>query len=184
MTTDDVSKDELESFVNEAMANGWPGNTVPRTDADFPGFYGGNYRRGPWRCLDVWSGATTDAGMLIVFFNETSVWTCGYRGGILHGSRHVEQTTVVENELFDFLIAALRSSQHGAFRLRGPASVISEDGRWRYRFVVRGDVESFIATEQIYEHESLSYERILIGGRVGDGIAYGTRSLETGSWAS
>ena len=173
-----VSKGELEDFVNEAMSNGWPGNTVPRTDADFPGFSGGNYRRGPWRCLDVWSGATTDAGMLVVFLHETSVWTCVYRGGVLGGTRHVEQTNIADNEIFDFLVKALRSPQTGALKLRGPAEITSEDRRWRYRFALQGDVESFIATEQIYEHKTLSYERILVGGRVGDGVAYGPRSLD------
>ena len=169
---------DLEGFVNEAMANGWPANTLPRTDDDFPGFFGGNYRRGPWRCLDVWSGATTDAGMIVVFLDEAPVWTCAYRGGLLRGSRHLEQTTIADNELFDFLIKALRTPQDAAFKLRGPARLISDDGRWRYRFSINGEVDSFVATEQIYERQILAYERILIGGSVGDGIAYGARSLD------
>lgn len=168
---------ELEDFVNEAIANGWPDNTAARTDDDFPKFYGGNYRRESWRCLDVWSGATTDAGMLVVFLEEAPVWTCTYRGGILESSRHSEQTRIAENELFDFLVQALRTPHRASFRLRGPEELTSADGRWRYSYRLRGDVESFVATEQIEEDGVLAYERILIGGCVGDGVAYGSGPL-------
>jgi len=168
----EMDVDELQDFVNDAMANGWPGNTVPRTDADFPGFYGGNYRSGQWRCLDVWSGATTDAGMVVVFFKESPSWTCVYRGGILRGNRHLEQTSVEENELFGFLIEALHSPQDAVFRLRGPSEFASGDLRWRYEFSLKGDIESFIATEQIYENGTLAYERVLMGGCIGDGVSY------------
>ncbi|MGW5237513.1 DUF5680 domain-containing protein [Monashia sp. NPDC004114] len=169
---------ELEDFINEAIANGWPSNTVPRTDADFPKFHGGNYLRGPWRCLDVWSGATTDAGMLVVFLEESPVWTCVYRGGLLVGSPYLKQTTVPDNELFDFLITALSSPNSDAFKLRGPSRLDSRDGRWTYRMALQGDVQSFVATEQILERGKLAYERILAGGLVGDGAAYGPKSFD------
>lgn len=168
---------ELADFINEAIANGWPDNTAARDDDDFPDFYGGNYRRGSWRHLDIWSGATTDAGMMVVFFDEKPVWNCAYRGGILRGSTHVQQTTIEDNELFNFLITALRAPQNAAFKLRGPAAHVSEDGQWRYTFELRGDVVGFTAAEQIYDRGSLAYERILIGGCIGDGVAYAAQSL-------
>lgn len=171
---------ELQEFVAEAVANGWPANTTARTDEDFPGFYGGSYRRGDWRYLDVWSGATTDAGMMIVFRQEKPIWTCTYRGGILHGNTHVNQTSIEENELFNFLIDALRTEHTGPIKLRGPASYQSTDGRWQYTFNLRGDLAGFVGVEQIFDGSIMAYERMLIGGRVGDGVAYAPRSLNLG----
>lgn len=168
---------ELEDFVNEAIANGWPDNTAARTDVDFPKFYGGNYRRDQWRCLDVWSGATTDAGMIVVFLKENPVWVCTYRGGILGSSQHRHETDVAANELYRFLVQALRAPNTEHLRLRGPEEVKSADGRWRYSFSLRGETLSFVAFEHIYEDGELAYERIFIGGRVGDGVQYGLNSL-------
>lgn len=47
---------QTRDHLTEAAATGWPDNTVPRNDPDFPGFYGGSYTRGDWRYLDIWSG--------------------------------------------------------------------------------------------------------------------------------
>jgi len=172
-------ENELGAFVTEAIACGWPDNTVPRTDADFPGFYGGEYTRADWRYLDIWSGASTDAGMMVVFRAGSAVWICTYRGGILP-SEHLEQTSVAENELFRFLIDALRADGTPVVRLRGPARHTSGDGRWEYKFEMSGSIDGFWAMEQIRDHGVLAYERVLLGGRVGDGVSYGTGSLLDG----
>ena len=168
---------ELASFIADAVASGWPDNTVPRTDADFPGFYGGSFERADWRYLDLWTGASTDAGMMSVFNRNSAVWICTYRGGILPTTSHLNNTTIGENELFRFLIEALRAELGPDPRLRGPNRYGSQDGRWRYIFDMVGSLDCFWATEQIYENGVLSYERLLIGGRVGDGVPYGPGSL-------
>jgi hypothetical protein len=174
--------DGLQDFIGEAIANGWPDNTLPRADQEFTGFYGGSYSRGAWRYLDLWAGASTDAGMMIVFRYDTPSWICTYRGGILPTSKQLAVTTLADNELFGFLIEALRADADagGGPRLRGPETHNSSDGRWRYTFQMTGTFQSFTASEHIYMHDQLGYERLLIGGLVGDGIPYGDRSLAIG----
>jgi hypothetical protein len=167
----------LGVFIAEAINTGWPDNTHPRTDAEFVSFYGGEYRRDNWRYLDIWSGASTDAGMMVVFDDDQPVWTCTYRGGILPASAQLGQTNIAENELFAFLIQALRATPAHPSGLRGPSSFDSRDGRWSYVFKMVGWLDSFFAAEQISDGGVLSYERLLIGGLVGDGIAYGSASI-------
>lgn len=174
-----MNVDELTDFVTEAVANGWPANTLPRDDAEFPNFYGGGYERGRWRYADLWSGATTDAGMMTVFYDESPIWICTYRGGIFAGDAHLEQNSIESNDLFNFLVTALRTERTEKFKLRGPARTTSSDNRWLYTFKMNGDIEAFIATEQISDRGELVYERVLLGGRVGDGVAYSNSSLHT-----
>ena len=43
-----------------------------------------------------------------------------------------------------------------------------------YSMIVRGDLASFLAFETIVRSTTIVYERVLIGGRFGDGVTYGT----------
>lgn len=163
---------ELTNFVTEAISASWPNNTVPRNDDEFPSFYNSHYNRSPWRYVDLWAGATTDAGMQIVFNREAPVWACAYRGGII-AAEYLTYTVVAENPLYAFLIEALGQPADPSLPLRGPERYVSAEGRWSYTFNFAGSIESFRATEHIEENGNRAYERVLIGGRIGDGVAYG-----------
>lgn len=162
---------ELGEFVAEAIAYGWPDHTVAREGSEFPGFWNSHYARGPWRYVDLWSGSSTDAGVQFVFFEDQPAWSCTYRGGLVMAEDLLD-VSVASNEIFAFLIAALRADGQRQLPIRGPERFARGD--LAYTMSVAGDLQSFLAFERIVRGAVCAYERVLIGGCFGDGVLYGT----------
>jgi hypothetical protein len=162
---------ELGGFVAEAMAYGWPDNTVAREGNEFPGFWNTHYERGSWRYVDLWSGSSTDAGVQFVFLEDRPAWSCTYRGGLVL-PEDLGDLSVEANEIFAFLVLALTADSPRPLAIRGPGRFARED--LTYTMSVTGDLESFLAFERIYRGVTCAYERVLIGGCFGDGVLYGS----------
>lgn len=167
--TPDLS--ELGSFVKEAIAYGWPDNTVAREGSEFPGFWNTHYERGPWRYVDLWSGSSTDAGVQFVFLDDQPTWSCTYRGGLVF-PEDLDDLSVESNAIFGFLVSALRAEGPRSLPVRGPDRFTQGD--LVYTMQVQGDLHSFMAFERILRGTICAYERVLIGGRFGDGVLYGS----------
>lgn len=165
------SLSELGEFVSEAILFGWPDNTTAREGDEFPGFWNTHYSRENWRYLDLWCGASTDAGVQFVFRDNVPVWSCTYRGGLTR-EEDLGDLSVDGNTVFGFLVRALRAEGTRTLPIRGPD--LFGDGDLSYSMTVRGDLASFLAFETIVRSTVTMYERVLIGGRFGDGITYGT----------
>lgn len=162
---------ELGTFVADAIAFGWPDNTVAREGSEFPGFWNTHYERGPWRYVDLWSGSSTDAGMQFVFLDERAAWSCTYRGGLVSPA-DLNDLSIESNEIFGFLVSALRAEGPRALPVRGPDRFAQGD--LKYTMSVTGDLQSFLAFERILRGTTCAYERVLIGGCFGDGVLYGS----------
>jgi hypothetical protein len=173
MTMSDLSNSmtELAEFVAEAIDYGWPDNTVLRSGDEFTGFWNTHYTREAWSYVDLWSGSSTDAGVQIVFHSDQPRWCCLYRGGLLRKDL-MEDLSISGNRVFAFLVEALRSSRVPDLPIRGPREY--RRGSLCYRLRYTGDLCSFVAFETIVDNLELVYERTLIGGQFGDGVAYGT----------
>ncbi len=170
MTAREPRTDELAVFVLEALEFGWPDNTIAREDDEFPGFWNTHYERDQWRYVDLWSGSSTDAGVQFVFWEQRPVWTCVYRGGLLFEEDMVD-LSVERNEVFACLVEALSLDGPAQLPIRGPERYA--DGHLEYTFRPTGDLHSFLAVEAIERDNECVYERLLVGGQFGDGVAYG-----------
>ncbi len=170
MTTSSAPEDELARFVRQAIDFGWPDNTVQAEIDDLPGFWVTRYEDGAWSYRDLWCGSSTDSGGMIVFHDDEAAWSCLYRGGLLFPDDAVD-LSFDGNELFSFLIRAIRSDGPTTLPLRGPDDHIENGFVYRMRSV--GSMASFFATESILRDGRRVYERLFIGGRFGDGVLYG-----------
>ncbi len=166
-----IDMTELGEFVAEAIGYGWPDHTVAREGSEFPGFWNTHYERGPWRYVDLWSGSSTDAGVQFVFFEDHPAWSCTYRGGLVM-TEHLLDLSVENNVIFAFLTTALSADGQRDLPIRGPVEFTR--GNLAYNMSVAGDLNSFLAFERITNGGACVYERVLIGGRFGDGVLYGT----------
>ncbi|MEU4477789.1 DUF5680 domain-containing protein [Micromonospora sp. NPDC023966] len=164
--------DSLRDFLLEARAYGWPEHAGPSTHPAFPGFIETRYSRDAWDYSDLWSGTTTDLGMQIIFHGGAPYWGCTYRGGVIDPA-DASGTGVPVDVVFEFLIDALRQPSCPTLPVRGPETYRSRSGSLRYSFQPHGRLPSFIAFERISLGDRLLYERILTGGRFGDGQGYG-----------
>lgn len=171
MTNGRFELGELGLFVAEAVAFGWPDNTVESEDPEFANFWTTRYTNGNWRYVDLWSGSSTDAGAQFVFYKGQTAWSCTYRGGLILDEDLLD-LSVEHNQIFAFLIRALRAEGDRTLPIRGPDTYVERD--LQYSVVVRGDLASFLAFETIVRQGEPVYERTLLGGCFGDGVTYGT----------
>lgn len=159
------SDGEILDFLKRAHGVGWPQGVTPTTKRELPGFSDVLFAEGEWSYHDLFGGATADIGFEVIFFSGEPVWGIAYRGG-------VTGLDPVADDVFAFLVEAMRAPNDMSLPLRGPGEYIRND--WCYRYRVHGGVSSFLGVERIYYRGVLCYERLQVGGRFGDHALYGT----------
>jgi hypothetical protein len=164
---DEVTPDQILAFLKKADAVSWPEGLRPTDKAELHGFLETHFREGDWEFYDAFGGEVTDIGLEIVSYKGKAIWGASYRGGVLTSSDDVEQ-------IFAFLVEALKAPNDSALPIRGPRRFDSGDGRLAYRYGVIGSFASFLAIERIMKDGEPAYERTLAGGYCGECL-YGPR---------
>lgn len=162
-----VTKEQIIAFIKVAHANSWPEGV---TAVKKPGLYEFDetfFSQGKWDFYDLFGGMVTDIGFEVIYYEKEPVWGAAYRGGVI-------STKIDPDDIFNFLILALKAENDNEFPLRGP-SVFNKDGdsRWLYLYQFSGNFYSFIGVEKILFKNEIVYERALIGGGFGSGL-YGS----------
>lgn len=152
--------DQIWSFLQRALQTGWPDNLLPAA-APIKDLQQSYFADGDWEFYDVFGGAVTDVGFMIVSLSGTLTWGATYRGGVIDAA--TESTAI-----FEFLTAALGAPNGSDLPLRGPTDFVVPESPYRYSYRSRGELGSFIAVERILRDDvRLLYERVLVGGRIG-----------------
>lgn len=152
---------DLEQFLNAAYQEAWPKNVSKIADGSrFNGFEEVRYDDEPWSYVDVFFGSVNDAGIEVVKYKSTPVWSNVYRGGLT-----VDFHT---HDVFAFLIQALDApASSTTYRPRGPA-IFEVDGiPLVYRYTGHGNLTRFFGVEIITHDQDILYERTVAGGLIG-----------------
>jgi hypothetical protein len=115
------------------------------------------FSEGGYIYRDRYFGSDPFGGEEIVFFNNKVIWVMNYYGYIL-------DETISEKEITDFLKQALINVREEA-PFRGPAEFNS--GNYSYVSSAKGDVDSFVGSENIFLEKNKVYKLNFHGGMIG-----------------
>lgn len=125
------------------------------------GFKELEYREGDWYYRDSYTGFLRSWGQEVIWYKDKPVWTCLYGGGM----EPQKMDVAFANETFGFLKKAfLAADKESVFQPRGPLDF--QDGGWKYRCEVEGDIRKFSGHEFISQDGDTVFIHDFVGGVV------------------
>lgn len=146
----------LAAFLVEGHKRCWAGDGAEETPM-FPGMKCLYHKSHEWEYRDSYSGYFRAPGSTFISFRDVPVWNMSYFGqGQMPGQEPFAKPT------YAFLKRALLQATP-ALPYRGP-SEYREDG-WTYRFqMLHGDLEDFLAKENVFKGNASVFSQTIGGG--------------------
>ena len=124
------------------------------------GFKELEYKEGPWRYKDSYSGFFQSWGRETVWYKKRPFWTQIYGGGMepkFYGNKNFT------HETFTFLKKAMAAGDKSKrFQPRGPKSFTL--GSWSYQSTLKGNIKKFQGSEKILYKDKVVFTHNFLGG--------------------
>jgi hypothetical protein len=148
---------DLAEFIVEANMNTWAAD-APEVVSQRPDHHELSYVRGDWELRDSYSGYYRAPGATVVYYKGRAAWAMMYFGsGMLRGKDHLA------NQTFNEALKPALMQVPKELPLRGPEKF--EVNGWVYTFsLLRGDLEDFLAEEEITKEEDPIFRQTIGGG--------------------
>lgn len=150
-----IDTEALAKFLDAANKSTYANKDAPKVSSTRLGSEDYHFEQGDLIYHDTYFGARDFMGEEIVYKNKKPVWGTNYFGFILS-----DQLT--EKEVYDFLREALMQGYSDIIPVRGPREF--SDGKWTYRFTVKGGLENFLGEEEIFLDNEVVYRAYIHGG--------------------
>ncbi len=150
-----ISVKELKEFLNEANKKTYANKKAAKSKPSRLKSEDYHFEKGDLIYHDTYFGTRDFIGEEVVYKNKKPVWGANYFGFIL-------DSNMSEKILYDFLRKALMQNSKDVIPVRGPKEFFS--GKWRYKFLAKGDLNNFSGVETISFDGKEVYHCLIHGG--------------------
>lgn len=150
-----ITTQELADFLEAANQSTYANKAAEKAPATRLASEDYHYEQANLIYHDTYFGGRDFIGGETVYKDKVPVWGMNYYGYIL-------DMEVAENDVYDFLRAALMCEPGDIIPIRGPKSF--DQGVWGYRNNPQGDLARFTGTEDIFLNQTLVYRADYHGG--------------------
>lgn len=155
MIMETITTKELTDFLNEANKSSYANKDAPKAPSTRLKSEDYHFEKNNLIYHDTYFGGRDFIGEEVVYKNNTPVWGMNYYGYIL-------SPTTNEKELYGFLRKALMQEYSDILPVRGGKEY--QQGDWQYTNAVKGELNRFTGTEEIYRAGVLVYRADYHGG--------------------
>jgi hypothetical protein len=150
-----VDKRDLKKFILEASRATYASGNQSIQEKQSDRSTTIQFEKGEYKYHDNFFGGEPYGGREVIFYHGKPIWMMVYYGLVFPG--------VDNKQVYPFLMKAL-SNATADTPYRGP--LLFEEGGWKYKNTLLGDVERFSGTERISIDGIGVYEASFLGGLV------------------
>lgn len=148
---------QLAGFIVEANRNTWAAD-APEAAPQRPDHHELSYQKSDWELRDSYCGYFRAPGTTVVYYKGKAVWTMFYFGPGMTKGKEGDAKRIFNNVLKPALIQVPED-----LPLRGPKR-FEKDGCLYSFTLLRGNLEDFLAEEEITEGDETMFAQTIGGG--------------------